>query len=78
MNNKMIEIKSEQLKIFIREHRFTQKEFAHDVLNTSENYLARRMSKGIISKLWIFQIANYFEISLNSLTEYLTGEVVRL
>lgn len=67
---KLVHINREHFKKALLHEGKSQKEIAENVCYTSEAYFSRKLSQGIISKEWLFKMADYLNISRS----YLSGD----
>lgn len=69
-NKTFLPIIKERFKEILKESGITQKQLAEE-LDITPEHLTRCLTKGKISKTWLFAIAKYLDIS----EKYLTGEI---
>ncbi len=67
---RLIHIDQNRFRKAIADRGVSQKEIAFNVIHTSEAYFSRKLSSGIIDKDWLYEIADYLDVSRS----FLTGE----
>lgn len=67
---KLVKINKDHFQKALKDSAITQKEIAENILYTSDAYFCRKLSQGIISKDWLYKLADCLNVS----REYLTGE----